>query len=305
MKKFLYKVLIFIVLCFALAAIADYPYTTIIQKTSYDSFESWYDLMHGKIDADVLIMGNSRARLMISPIVLDSILGLNSYNIGMDGSPIKRQIVKYEICRQHNRKPFIVVQNIDCWSMSAPKMGYENEQFYPYFYDSDFRDIIFSTEHFSFAEKYIPLYRYHGFLPSLFSKSPKTLKKGYVARDWKWKGDEFQKVDSLLFQTDKATVDMFDNYLSDLKDEGIKVVFVYSPLYIGATKKLSNEDEMRIFYQYFADKYDIPILDYTYSAISFDTTYFYNAMHLNKTGAELFSDSLANDLIKLGILPER
>ena len=36
--------------------------------------------------------------------------------------------------------------------------------------------------------------------------------------------------------------------------------------------------------------------------ICYDTTYFYNAMHLNKIGAEIFSDTLANDIKRLGII---
>ena len=53
------------------------------------------------------------------------------------------------------------------------------------------------------------------------------------------------------------------------------------------------------------DKYDIPILDYTYMDICYDTTYFYNAMHLNALGADLFSEKLAHDLASQGFIPSR
>ena len=46
----------------------------------------------------------------------------------------------------------------------------------------------------------------------------------------------------------------------------------------------------------------IPILDYTHMSLCEDTSYFYNAMHLNKKGSDIFSDSLANDIKKMGIL---
>lgn len=95
---------------------------------------------------------------------------------------------------------------------------------------------------------------------------------------------------------------MFDDYLAKTKAEGIKVIFVYTPLYIGATRKIENLKEMYDKYQEYANKYDIPILDYTYMDICYDTTYFYNAMHLNKIGAEIFSDTLANDIKRLGII---
>ena len=110
------------------------------------------------------------------------------------------------------------------------------------------------------------------------------------------------EVDSIIFTPNETSLRMFDEYLSKAKAEGIKVVFVYAPQYIGATNKISNLDKMYKQYREFSDKYNIPILDYTYMDICYDTTYFYNAMHLNKRGAEIYSDSLANDIKRLNIL---
>ncbi|GHV09600.1 hypothetical protein FACS1894162_0470 [Bacteroidia bacterium] len=63
-----------------------------------------------------------------------------------------------------------------------------------------------------------------------------------------------------------------------------------------ATEFTKNWDGEMQVYHGFAEKYDIPFLDYTHDPICYDTTYFYNAMHLNKKGAELFSLKLANDI---------
>ena len=94
---------------------------------------------------------------------------------------------------------------------------------------------------------------------------------------------------------------MLDAFLSERQKEGIRILFCYAPIYIGVIGKMDNYSEMRDFYQMLADRYDIPILDYTYSDISMDTMYFYNATHLNKTGAELFSIQLAHDLDSIGV----
>lgn len=120
----------------------------------------------------------------------------------------------------------------------------------------------------------------------------------------KWNGTALNKVKTVHFNANSTTIAMFDQYLANAKAEGIKVVFVYAPLYIGAIQKMDNKEEMYATYQRIADKYNIPILDYMNMAICSDTTYFYNAMHLNKRGAEIYSDSLANDIKRLGILGE-
>ena len=117
-----------------------------------------------------------------------------------------------------------------------------------------------------------------------------------------WNGEKYMQVDSIAFTHNVTTAMMFDEYLKRVRTDSINMVFVYPPIYIGATDKMTNLDDMYSVYHQFADKYDIPILDYTYMNICYDTTYFYNAMHLNRLGAEIFSDRLANDIKRLGIL---
>ena len=64
----------------------------------------------------------------------------------------------------------------------------------------------------------------------------------------------------------------------------------------------SYHQQMHDNFQKYANKYNIPILDYTDMDICYDTAFFYNSMHLNKKGANIFTDSLANDIKRLGFL---
>ena len=109
-------------------------------------------------------------------------------------------------------------------------------------------------------------------------------------------------VDSIPFLVSDTIARQFEEYLSLAKTEGIDVVFVYCPIYIGATQKMMSLKSIYDYYERIADKYAIPILDYTHMGLCSDTAYFYNAMHLNKKGSDIFSDSLAHDIKKLGIL---
>ncbi len=281
---------------------ADYLLSKEAARSNYRPIESWYDLMHGNIDADVIIMGNSRAWVQYHPMILDSILGVSTYNIGMEGSAVNRQVHKYNLFRKHNRKPKVILQNIDLFSFDYI-VGLEREQFLPYFWDSSMREEFLSSEPFTFWEKYIPLHRYHIIqMKNLISRGPRSLTKGYQGMDREWDGSKYQQISELTFVPNDTTVRIFEEYLSETRAESIKVVFVVAPCYIGTTHKIVNLAELQAFYQNLADKYDIPILDYSHMDICNDTTFFYNAMHLNKRGAELFSDSLANDIKKLGVL---
>ena len=306
MKRFLYSVLLFIVPAYILLSIGDYFFSARAQKSNLFHIENWYDLMRGRIDADIVIMGNSRAFVQVDPIILDSILGENTYNLAFDGSSINRQIKKYDIFRVYNRKPKLIIQNIDHITLNYV-IGYEREQFFPYFWNKQIRKEFYTSEPFSLWEKYMPIYRYYRNLNThdlkgLLTSTSRKLTKGYQSKDNQWDGTEFRKINTVYYRENDKALKMFDDYLSKVKDEGIKVVFVHTPIYIGVTRKLDHPEKMHDVYKKYADKYNIPILDYRYMDICYDTTYFYNAMHLNGTGAAIFSDSLANDIEQLGIL---
>lgn len=279
--------------------------------TDYEDrrFQSWSDIYNNKLESKVLINGSSRAWTQYNPKILDSILHIDSYNLGIDGSGINRQILKYETyCRIQNNSPYYLIQNIDFNTLKIT-IGYEREQFFPFlWYDKILFNEIDKYEVFNLFEKYSPCYRYigyHDLNQSAFGLVPryeKSLYKGYCGQNVKWDGKEYFKQNTLQYCQDSEALKMFDQFLAEVKASGTKIIFVYAPIYIGVTKKIENIEGMYIMYDSIAKKYDIPILDYNYDPISYDTTYFYNAMHLNRTGSNLFSTKLAHDIDSLGLL---
>jgi hypothetical protein len=243
-------------------------------------------------------------------MILDSILDINSFNLGIDGSAINRQIIKYNKYCQLHGCPDYLIQNIDLGTMAITS-GYEREQFFSYFfYDRDLLRDYDSYEHFSFAEKYIPGYRYIGYeevlLEALFHDNTghyfEYLTKGYLGSEDKWDGSALAKLDSIVCSCDTAAMHLFVDFLSKITTEGTKVIFVYAPVYHVAREKMVNEQQMFDMYDSIATMFNIPILDYNDIPMCYDTAYFYNAIHLNKRGAELFTTQLAHDIDSIGFL---
>ena len=306
MKRFLKLVLIIAAILFAINGVLDI-YTSHLLKNCKDRrFVGWSDITRKQINADMVIMGPSRAWVFFSPAILDSILHLNSYNMGIDGSCLNRQIIKYNIYEHYQQtKPKYIIINIDYFILDWT-IGYEREQFFPYMLDKYPREQILLVEPFTTAELYIPVYRYLTYkgLFALWKEaviSDDGLYKGYKGLEMVWDGEEFEKRESFHFTVDERTYKMFDEFLSARIANGQKIIFCYAPIYIGLTHKMDNLQEAYATFQTIADKYDIPILDYNYSPLSYDTTYFYNASHLTKQGSELFSIQLAHDLDSLNI----
>lgn len=251
-------------------------------------------------DSNLAIMGSSRAWVQISPKILDSILHVNSFNLGIDGCNADMQILKYNNAyRANGCTPKYIIYCIDNYTLGKWN-GYCKEK-YSCLFSNDLlsKQIIMRNDGiFSFSEKYLPCckYSFHMFTKLIPYSS---LYKGYEGQSDKWDGTELEKIDSITFDTDSIVVNMFDNYLQERKNEGVKVIFVYPPYYIGAIQKFNSIGSMFSFYNEIAKRHNIPILNYTYDKLSYDTAYFYNALHLNKTGAELFTTKLAHDLDSL------
>lgn len=303
MKRFCYTSLAFGVLLFFIMIGLDATISRQLHKNKDRLYDSWDYIFHDTISNDLVINGSSRAWVQYNPQILDSLLHVNSYNLGIDGSCINRQIIKYNTyCRFHGHPNFLI-QNIDIFSLGVTR-GYEREQFFPYFYDEIFLESIDRYEQFSVFEKHIPFYRYLGSNPmQRFNTRNQTWTyKGYCGMERRWDSSLFSKVDTIYATLDTNIYKEFFAFLEEQYALGTKVIFVYAPMYHGVTERCVNMDEMYDTYEQLAQVFDIPILNYNEAAICYDTTYFYNATHLNKVGAEVFSEQLAHDIDSLGIL---
>ncbi|MBO5673085.1 MAG: hypothetical protein J6S09_02200 [Paludibacteraceae bacterium] len=310
MKQFFLRISIFLLIVLVGAWAIDFVISYRLRHNENRMFAAWNQIYKDSLNYDFLVSGGSCAWAHYSTQVIDSTLGVNSFNLGIDGSSINRQILKYEkFCSIHG-KPNMLIQNIDLGTLDFTH-GYEREQFFPYFfYDRDLMQKFDLYENFTFAEKYLPCYRYLGYdevwLEALFEDNQQHyfefLTKGYGGRDYVWDGTTLSSIDSLSFEYDTAAVRLLSDFLKTEIAAGVEVVLVFSPIYYGVQEKLMNLEEMYMLYDSIAEAYNIPILNYHTIEFKDDTTYFYNGTHLNRTGAELFTTKLAHDIDSLGLL---
>jgi hypothetical protein len=129
--------------------------------------------------------------------------------------------------------------------------------------------------------------------------------KGYFALEETWNGELLKGVlsgDSIQANLEPEIIQLYDKFLNHCKQNGIKVIMQWPPEYYKSTEFIKDRDKLTGIYRSFSKKYDFPFLDYSTDSLCYDTTYFYNAMHLNKKGAEIFSAKLAHDIDSLGVL---
>ena len=302
MRRFVINIAIFGLLLLVVLLVEDALTTCAFHHKATRKYVVWNEMIHTDIDADLLIMGNSRAMGQYSPQIFDSVFGINSYNLGIDGGSFDRQLARYDVYRHYQqRAPGYIIQNIE-FATLGHTVGYEREQFMPYLMYPYFRKRIREAEPFSLGELYIPMYRYYiSYFYNDYFKFDFHVVKGYLGEDRVWDGKKLNETEPFTQEVDPNTLRLFVNYIEKVQQEGIKLVLVIAPLYKDGKGKVLNFDEIHGIYYDLSEKYDIPLLDYTDCWLSQDTVFFYNATHLNKTGAELFTRRLCHDLDSLGV----
>ena len=278
-------------------------------------FQRWNEIKDGKINADILINGNSRAMSHFVPSEFDAVLNYKTYNLGFGGHPFNAQYLKYGYYINYNKKPQLLIQNVDFITLTDIFIiGHEREQILPFVYDDYLQQHLL---HFGFSkiELYLPLIRYFGYQQvikngmfeflTLKHYNNKMAVQGFIPEKGNWNPTELNKIENLEFSRDSFTVNLFDKYLSELKNDNIEVVLVNSPVYYKATEKLLDREVMNEFYKKIARKYNFTYLDYTSDSLCFDSTMFVMAVHLNEFGAKKFSHKLAIDLKKMELLKNK
>lgn len=264
------------------------------------------------MNADLIINGSSKALVQISPKIIDSVLNLNSYNLGMDGTGFIPQKMQYDLYLKYNKKPEIVVQIVSHGTLYKNVELYKYIKFAPYFDNEEIKKVSKKYKGFSTYDYYIPFIRYsgnpsiviNGLLNTIGIDLRKDNKyKGFLAQDKKWDNsfNDFKNnnPDGVSIRIEEHSIKLFENYIAECKNNNINVILVYPPTFMESKKYIKNEDEIVAYYKYIADKYQVPFLDYSDNVLSYSTEYFYNSQHLNRKGAELFTKELSVDIKNL------
>jgi hypothetical protein len=315
LKNSLIKVSLFagMVLLFSLSL--HYFLDAQMKQLKYEDAGVWNQISQGGIDADVVIMGSSRAATHIDPAHISETAHKSCFNLGMMGHNFYIENARYYYYLQHNRAPQIIILSLDYESLQRRSDLFNHTQFLAYLDDSIIAQATKAYNGFSKYDYIIPLLKYVGERTLIFSLvhnyfSPERNKpdrvNGFFARDLKWNAEVDRVLDTLQAYSvvpDSPSLAAFESFLHDTKAKNIQVVFVHSPTHLLGQHKVVNRKEIIALYQKYALQFSIPFFDYAADSMCSQKAYFLNATHLNKNGAALFTRKLTIDMQREGILP--
>lgn len=273
----------------------------------------WNSIYNGELNADIYMLGSSRAWVHLNPDIFDSVTGLNSYNLGMDAYAIDIQLDRFWAAIHHNKKPKYIIQNMDALTLRrSGYVDYDKIQFLPYLNEPELRDDLIENG-LRWEERFFPVFKYRGMATTVYEALKKRYKneyghswktKGYAGQNQPWSKEfaEFKKMYTtydIAFEPDmiarlKAMIAYCDS-------SEIKVIITHLPLYDEATAMMTDKYRIDSLMNSFQHEFEGSCYYWDYSKTSFsnDTNFFYNATHMNYKGADSISLMLARRLREL------
>lgn len=279
-------------------------------KTS--KFGAFNQVMSGRVNADIVISGSSRALCHYDPRTLQKMTGQSAFNLGMNSSQIDVQLAVLKTYLKHNAAPKLVIQNLDLFTFVTTRKGeiYDPGHFLPYLYEAELYEALVRIDSEVWKWKHIPLYGYavadmrytsiSGLLGCLGISGREDYFLGFNPRNEKWSRDfenfRASNPDGVNFPVEPEGVRALEALIRTCREKGIQVILVYSPEYYEMQKLELNREKIIGMFQEISKRFDVPFWDYSASPLCRQEQLFHNSQHLNADGATLFSADFASRL---------
>ncbi len=311
MKKFIIKLLFFLLPLFLLSIPVDFFLSYLLRQSTeaaMGEMQVWNDIYNSKINCEIAIYGSSRAWVHIDPQILNDSLGLTAYNFGLDGHNFWLQYFRHSQFLKYNQKPKQIILSVDIFSLEKRGDLYNYLQFLPYMlWNMDIYHHTKSYQCFSKTDYFIPLIRYAGKVKALFyglkflfnGNSKRLRNNGFAAMDKPWNKDlERARLEKGQYEVElnEESIALLTRFVKECKKNNIELILVYTPEYLDGQKFVINREQVFKIFKKIAAEYRLRFYDYSSDKISFNKSFFYNSSHLNKVGSELFTKKFAHDL---------
>lgn len=296
MIRFLKHFLFILLTTIALLYVFDFTYTQIYLRSNPRN-KLQYILNTKNESYDVVFIGSSRVANHIDTKLFDSLSSKKTINLGAEGAGLKDNLLQIKLLLENNKTSNIYLQLDDNFESEKPTSISISEAM-PFLKNRIISDHL--KNNFSNYNQlvYVPFYRYAindpkiGFrelLMSIINKKPRINPAiGFTPKSG----------NKLPFKEYRLPMNISNQnvVLNEIKDickkNKINLVLFISPF----CKSTKNIDYVLKLKNKFSDLIDM--------SIGYENEYFYNANHLNKRGARLFTKDLyqrSKLLIKEGL----
>jgi hypothetical protein len=311
MKKLFKQLALFIVPILIFLLGLDYLMSRYLKNTGevFGNVTSQYDLYKSRIHEPIVILGSSRAEVHIDPNVIKKGTGLDCYNLGWSAAESELLMYRFNEYCKYNPLPKLLVINLDMTTFNTQQVAriirdeqlpfnlYNFEAFH--FYDKNI--LYYLIPGIRYSEKRFLIYQ--TLLLGIKNQQLETKRyNGFISSDSSWDDTQLKKILQSGPRTviiDSSAIKSFCSSLKYLQEKNVQVMLYYAPEQQASFPLYKNRAEVLALYQQIAQQLQIPFINYAKGDIVLHKEYFYNAYHLNRTGADMFSHMILTDILQL------
>ncbi|MGQ0828486.1 MAG: hypothetical protein ACT4ON_08840 [Bacteroidota bacterium] len=265
-------------------------------------------LLQNKIDAEIIILGSSRANNDYSPEIIMAHTGQSCYNLGISGTNTLFHETVLDLILLNPKRPKLIIYNIDDYGSlyNTKEAIYRLDELYPYVDHSFVNDrICTQLKKNKIAVALSNTYREN----VNFSNSIKYLLFGQEKADYRM--NNINKYGATLIvnkpndpvpvfvkkKLNVSTLKINEEYKQSLisiqnkcKANGIKLMLCFPPKYTDPTFGFYEQITACV-------SENVTIMDFSKKLK--DANHYFDAEHLNKNGAAYFSQLLSEEIKKI------
>ncbi|MGI9192384.1 MAG: hypothetical protein ACR2IL_09680 [Chitinophagaceae bacterium] len=320
MKPFLFKtaklLLICLIVLYVLGLLAEYKLYRNTRDRFYVTQADWH--LYHRNKPQVLFMGNSRMAWQVNVPQIINHFDVPMYNLSQDSRQMKELWYKFKTYVERNGNPRVLVLQCDASSLSAVSFNQETffgkDRYLTYlFFDQLHINHLFKQEKgFHDYETYIPLIRYFEYPEHFWAywnkkssnpyESPNNYGSHLFTNDTIDTLGSVQKTYVTFLNKTNPNFYVNFNYLDSFKNycdnQQLKLVLVFPPQST-LSYKLFRPNHLKRIDSFLNQR---ALVNRNFNGPRYaDDKLFYNHMHLNDRGANLFTDELIAYLDSIGI----
>ncbi len=300
MKTFLIKVFIFFCVIFFLDVLLGFAFNQMLSG-AVGGNNGRINYICNHTNEELLVLGSSRANHHYNPKILTDSLGETCYNCGEDGNGIILNYGRILMMLQRYR-PKMIIYDV---AISFDLLKNDNHKYLgklkPYYEREHIKDVFCSVDKAEQWKMLSQLYRFNSSFLTIIADRFHPVSgmgiQGFCPLEGKMDMMKIHKDEdrSKEYQFDSLKVDFINKFIDKL--EGVKIVFVESPLWYGMDSlQLTPLREI-------CRQRNIPLIDFSNNPkFVGNNEFFKDGSHLNSRGADEFTKDLIIEMKNRRIL---
>lgn len=250
-------------------------------------------------NADIVIMGSSRAHHHYVPSIIADSLGVSVYNAGVDGNGIVLALGLYELMTERYTPKLIIYDVEPAFDIYVYAEDGNNTRYIgwlrPYLDNHEIKKIVCRVDPMERYKSISSMFRYNSKIVDLLKDQVVVAgyrNDGYVELRGEMKTEPNIVRKEKPGQLDTLKLNMLEEFVKRISASDTRLIMVASPQY-GA---ISSDAFVPI--KSICERYGIDFWDYYYFQEFQKKEFFNEPMHLNDKGARTFSEIVSQRIIQ-------